>query len=68
MKIAVIQGSPKGERSITLQYLKYLEPRLSDCTFEFVPVGHSIRTQELGLDIMNPLLEPIRKIVEAPIS
>ena len=34
MKVCVFAGSPKGEMSITLQYVNFLRNNLKDVTFE----------------------------------
>jgi multimeric flavodoxin WrbA len=46
MHILVLNGSPKGENSITLQTVRYLEKRFSDETFEVLHVGQRIKTLE----------------------
>lgn len=38
MKIAVLNGSPKGENSVTMQYIRYLEKTLPD----FEVIEHKI--------------------------
>ena len=46
MKILVINGSPKGEYSITLQTVRYLEQQYPDQTFEVLHVGQKIKALE----------------------
>lgn len=46
MQVCVLSGSPKGEYSITLQTVLYLEKLFSDCTFSVVHVGQRIRSLE----------------------
>ena len=46
MKILVINGSPKGEYSITLQTVRYLGQQYPDQTFEVLHVGARIRSYE----------------------
>lgn len=46
MHICVLNGSPKGKYSITLQTVRYLETRFADCTFDVVDVGQRIRAYE----------------------
>ena len=46
MNILVINGSPKGNYSITLQTVHYLERRFSDHTFNILNAGQSIRSIE----------------------
>ncbi len=46
MRILVLNGSPKGENSITLQTVRYLEKRFGDETFEVLHVGQRIKAIE----------------------
>lgn len=46
MHILVLNGSPKGENSITLQTVRYLEKRFKDETFEVLHVGQRIKALE----------------------
>ncbi len=46
MKILVLNGSPKGENSITLQTVRYLEKRYPAETFEVLHVGQRIKSIE----------------------
>ena len=39
MRILVLNGSPKGENSVTLQTVRYLEKRFKDETFDVLHVG-----------------------------
>jgi multimeric flavodoxin WrbA len=43
MKILVINGSPKGEKSITLQHMKYIEKHQTDVYFEYVNMGQQYK-------------------------
>ena len=46
MKITVINGSPKGEFSVTLQTVRYLEILHPEHTFTVLHVGQTIRSIE----------------------
>lgn len=46
MNILVLNGSPKGEYSITLQTVRYLEKRHPEITFTMLHVGQRIRSFE----------------------
>ena len=46
MKIAVLNGSPKGDYSITLQTVKYIEKHNSQHSFTYLNVGQSIKAYE----------------------
>ncbi len=46
MQILVLNGSPKGENSVTLQTVRYLEKRFPEQTFEVLHVGQRIKSLE----------------------
>ena len=46
MNILVLNGSPKGKYSITLQTVLYLEKKFKDCHFEILNVGQTIKVLE----------------------
>jgi multimeric flavodoxin WrbA len=46
MKIAVLNGSPKGEVSITMQYVHFLEQRFPEAEFKFFDVALKIMKLE----------------------
>ena len=46
MKILVINGSPKGEYSITLQTVRYLEQQFPGQQFEVLHAGQRIKALE----------------------
>ena len=49
MKVCVISGSPKGEKSITLQYVGFLEKAFPEVSFSVLHVGRTIRSLEENL-------------------
>ncbi len=57
MNILVLNGSPKGDYSITLQTSKYIEKFNGEHSFEYVNVGQRIKAIEKD---MTPVLESIR--------
>jgi multimeric flavodoxin WrbA len=46
MKIAVLNGSPKGDVSVTMQYAHFLEQRFPDTEFKFFDVALKIKKLE----------------------
>lgn len=46
MKLVVLNGSPKGKNSITVQSVEYLKKKFKEDNFEIVNVGQSIRKFE----------------------
>lgn len=56
MKIAVINGSPKGKYSITLQTVRYLERKYPDHEFVTLNAGQTIRALEKDFSKAKELL------------
>lgn len=57
MKIAVINGSPKGKYSITLQHINYLERKYPDHEFSVIHAGQKIKALEKDFSNAKELLE-----------
>ncbi len=57
MKILVLNGSPKGEYSVTLQTAKYLEKKYPEHIFEFLHVGKKIKALERDFSPIVKYLE-----------
>ena len=57
MKIAVINGSPKGKYSITLQTVLYLEKKFPQHEFSVLNAGQQIKALEKNFDKAKALLE-----------
>lgn len=60
MHICVISGSPKGEKSVTLQYVRFLEEAFSDHTFSVAYVGRDIRSIEQQEEAWERLLATLK--------
>ena len=58
MRILVLNGSPKGEYSVTLQTSLYLQKRYSQHDFEVLHVGQRIKLLERDF---TPILEAVEK-------
>ncbi len=58
MNILVLNGSPKGQNSITLQTMYYLEAKHPEQTFEVIHVGAKIKALEKDF---SPVVEAIKK-------
>lgn len=56
MKILVLNGSPKGDYSITLQSVRYIEKLNKEHSFEYINVGQRIKAIEKEL---SPVIESI---------
>ena len=57
MKIAVINGSPKGKYSITLQTVRYLERKYPEHEFCVLHAGQKIKALEKDFSEAKTLLE-----------
>ena len=57
MKILVINGSPKGEYSITLQTILYLQKKFPDQEFTILHAGQRIRALEKHFQEASQLIE-----------
>lgn len=58
MKICVINASPKGKYSVTLQTLLFLEKKFKEHQFEVINVGQQIRTIEKDItEVCNKMKE-----------
>jgi multimeric flavodoxin WrbA len=57
MKILVLNGSPKGGYSITVQTAKFLEKKYPVHTFEFLDIGKRIKALEKDLSLALKAIE-----------
>lgn len=58
MKVCVLNGSPKGQYSVTLQTLLYIEKKFNSCSFTVLDVGQKIKAFEKD---MSKAVEEIKK-------
>ncbi len=63
MKICVINGSPKGKYSITLQTLLYLEKRFPEHSFSLMNAGQKIHTYEKDFSEASEMLSSAELIL-----
>jgi len=61
MKIAVLVGSPKGDLSITLQYVRYIQKKIPAHSFIIIQIGNQIRKLEKDAVAFQAVLDEIRK-------
>ena len=57
MKIAIINGSPKGKYSITLQTINYLQRKNPSLEFDILHAGQMIKSLEKDFSKSKALLE-----------
>ena len=60
MKITVLNGSPKGEKSVTLQYALYMQKKFPDLELAIHPVAQKIQKLERDEEGFRRILEDIR--------
>lgn len=60
MKIVVLSGSPKGAKSVTMQYVHYLQLSFPEHDFELHHVGQRIKKLERDEGAFNAVLDAVR--------
>lgn len=60
MNIVVLNGSPKGETSVTMQYVKYLQKVNTEHTFLYRHVAHEIRKLERNTEALQNVIDNVR--------
>ena len=60
MKIVVLNGSPKGEVSVTRQYIVYLENAYPEHQFVVLPVAQRIRELQKDMAAFTQVIEEVR--------
>ena len=60
MKITVLGGSPKGMKSVTMQYIRFLELQYPEVEFEVLQPAFRIRRLELNSELFDKMVETVR--------
>ncbi|MBN2463299.1 MAG: NAD(P)H-dependent oxidoreductase [Dehalococcoidia bacterium] len=60
MKITVLSGSPKGELSVTLQYVKFIQRKFPKHELKIVHVSHDINKIEKDEKIFGKIIDEIK--------
>ncbi|QUI21045.1 NAD(P)H-dependent oxidoreductase [Vallitalea pronyensis] len=60
MKFIVLNGSPKGEKSITLQYVHYLKKISKEHEFKVVHIANRINKIEKDTEFFNQIMDDIK--------
>ena len=60
MKITVLNGSPKGEQSVTLQYVRYIQKKHPQHEFVYFDVAEKIRKIEKEERTFGEILEAVK--------
>ena len=59
MRIVVINGSPKGDMSVTMQYLEYIRRYTPGADFKVFNVGHDIKKIEKKPELFQEIIREI---------
>ena len=60
MKIAVLNGSPKGDLSVTLQYLKYVQKKYPELKLNVHHISQKIKSIEKKEAAFNKIIDEVR--------
>ena len=60
MKIVVLNGSPKGDVSVTMQYVAYIRKKFPEQNYEILNVAQEIKKIEKDTAAWNRTLDSIR--------
>ena len=60
MRITVLNGSPKGSVSVTMQYVKYIQKHLPQHEFNVVDISHDIKGIERNAETFDDIVSQIR--------
>ena len=61
MKIIVLGGSPKGETSVTMQYVTYMQKHLKDHEFKVIQAAAPIKRLEKNENDFRKIIEQVKK-------
>ncbi len=60
MKIAVLNGSPKGEISVTVQYVKFIQKKLPQHEFKLINIAHDILKLEKDAGNFRQVIDEVK--------
>jgi multimeric flavodoxin WrbA len=60
MKITVLNGSPKGESSVTIQYVNFIQNKFPQYEFKVIHIAKNIRKLEKDDDFFKSVIDEIR--------
>jgi multimeric flavodoxin WrbA len=60
MKILVLNGSPKGDLSVTLQYVRYVQKKHPEHDYQVVHIGQRIKKLEREPAVLEEILSDVR--------
>ena len=59
MKIAVLNGSPKGELSITVQYIKFIQKSFPEHELNIINISERIKKIENSVEYFKEIIDDI---------
>ncbi len=60
MKIAVLNGSPKGEVSVTVQYIRFIQKKFPEHEFKLINIAHDILRLEKKGDAFEQVIGEVK--------
>lgn len=60
MKVVVLNGSPKGDVSVTMQYVAYIRKKFPDNEYEILDIAHGIRKIEKDTATWDRIIAGVR--------
>jgi len=61
MKISVLNGSPKGEISVTVQYIKLLKKKYPEHAFDLIDISFDVQKYEKNPAAFQHVIDEVRK-------
>ncbi|MHA1659649.1 MAG: NAD(P)H-dependent oxidoreductase [Promethearchaeota archaeon] len=59
MKITILNGSPKGDESVTMQYILYIEKKIPEHDYKIINIAQQIKKIEKNEQAFQEILEEI---------
>ncbi len=60
MKITVLNGSPKGDLSVTMQYVKFIEKKYPQHNLKKINIASAIKKIEKNGEVFNEIIEEVK--------
>ncbi len=60
MKFVVLNGSPKGDISVTMQYVKYIQANFKQHQIDIINIAHGIKKIEKDENYFNDILDKVK--------
>ncbi|HNX24202.1 MAG TPA: NAD(P)H-dependent oxidoreductase [Spirochaetota bacterium] len=60
MKVTVLNGSPKGDQSVTMQYVKFVEKKFPSHEFNYINIAQKINKLEDDTAYFNSVIDEIK--------